>query len=286
MDQNSGGPNPPGGDKPTLDVFELTVGAVRHLWALRGPHSILAFIVVAPYALMGILGLLDPFYSTAVDDGLPDGYMTSALLIMAWGLLWNTPVMVLWYRLFLVGPDQMLKLSADAMVKRVLRLIGYSLLFALMVGGVALLAGLALSVFTGGGALNQAFLMAVILVAALVLGGRLCLTFASIPLGHLMPFRMSWERTKGHGLAISGAFLLCALVAALAGAVLSGVIGTGLFGAPAEGAETMVVSRWMFAVDLLLSPISYAGSALVCSVTAAAFHRLVGPPTEAVDIRA
>lgn len=267
-----------------LDVLELTLGAVKQLWALRGPHSILALIVVLPYAIMGATGVLDPFYTLATADNLPEGYFTAASLMLAWAALWNTPAMVLWYRMFLLGPDQMLKLPAGAFLERALRLLGASALFGLILGGVAVVVMLIAAIATGGQGFNQGVLMAVILIAALIIGARLCLTFASITLGHAMPFRASWEKTRGRGLVIAGAFLLCALVAALLSVAVHGVIVAGLFGPPPADGTTLVSSRWMYLVDLVLAPVSYAGSALVCAVTAAVFWRLLGRPANVVDM--
>jgi hypothetical protein len=280
--RNMNGPFP---EQPQgLDVLELTLGAVKHLWSLRGPHSILALIVVLPYAVMGATGILDPFYTLATADNLPDGYFTAAGLMLAWAALWNTPAMVLWYRMFLLGPDHMLKLPAGAFLERALRLLGASALFGLILGGVTVVVMLIAAIATGGQGFNQGVLMAVILIAALIIGARLCLTFASITLGHAMPFRASWDKTKGRGLTIAGAFLLCALVAALLSVAVHGVIVAGLFGPPPTDGTTLVSSRWMYLVDLVLAPVSYAGSALVCAVTAAVFWRLLGRPANVVDI--
>lgn len=280
MDKSEPPAQQPGG----LDVLELALGAVKHLWSLRGPHSILALVVMLPYAIMGATGVLDPFYTLATAENLPEGYLTAAGLMLVWAALWNTPAMVLWYRMFLLGPDQMLKLPVGAFLKRTVRLLGVSVLFGLMIAALSLIVMIVATIATGGPAANQGFLMAVILIAALILGARLCLTFASIPLGHSMPFRASWAQTKGHGLAITGAFVLCALVAALLSVATHGVIVAGLFGPPPADGTTLVSSRWMYLVDLILAPVSYAGSALVCAVTTAVFWRLLGRPVEVVDL--
>jgi len=126
-------------------------------------------------------------------------------------------------------------------------------------------------------------MLAVVLVVTLVLGGRFCLTFASIALGHRLPFKASWERTKGYGLMISGAFLLSALVTTMAVTLVQGLLAAALFGPPPEG-TTVEPSPWLFLLDFLLAPVSFAGTALVAAVTAAAFWRLIGPPAEAVDL--
>ncbi len=272
---------------PKLDVLDLTLGAVQHLWSNRGPHCVLALVVVAPYALMGALGLLDPLFAATTAGAVPEGYLTSAALMLAWGVIWNTPAMVLWYRMFLLGPDQMLKLPPAEFFARGARLIGYSILFGLMLVAVAALVMLVILVLFSSanlGALQQGPLMAVVMVAALILGGRLCLTFTAVALGLRLPFQASWARTRGHGFTISAAFLLSVLVATLAASVAHGLISAALFGVGSGASESAMPSHWLFGVDLLLAPVSYAGTALAAAISAAAFWRLVGRPSEGVDV--
>lgn len=269
-----------------LDILDLTLGAVQHVWSLKGPHALLALVTVAPYTLMGVSGLLDPFFTAATTKTIPEGYLTSAVLMFVWAILWNTPAALLWYRMFLVGPDQLLKLPLGALRDRILRMLGAFLLFGVMVAGAGLAGMVVIGIVvaaTGIATMNQGVMMAVVLVVALLLGGRLCLTFASIALGHRLPFQASWERTKGHGLAISGAFLLSALIATLAASLAHGVIAAALFGPSPEDGPA-IASHWLFLTDFLLAPVTYAGTGLVSAVTAAAFWRLIGPPAEAVDI--
>lgn len=270
-----------------LDVLDLSVGAVRHLWSLRVAHAILAVVVVAPYALMGATGVLDPLYATLSSGEPRDGYLRSMLLMILWGAFWNTPGLVLWYRMFLVGPDRMLKIAPADFIARTIRLIGYSILFGLMVLGISvtLLLILSLVLSLGGAApeagLGQGPVMMVVLVVGLGLGGRLCLTFGSISLGATLPLKLSWARTTGHGLAISAGFLLCVLASTTIAAIVHGLVA-----APFTNGEPDGIPTGIFIVDLVLAPLSYASTALVCAVTAGAFWRLLGRPGEVVDLDA
>ncbi|MEX1148322.1 MAG: hypothetical protein WEB93_08080 [Sphingomonadales bacterium] len=272
---------------PKLNALELMTGAVQHLWSLRNAHAMLAFVVMLPYALMGVLGFLDPFYVMARTGEPVDGATGSILLLILWGVFWNTPALVLWYRLFLVGSDDIIAVPAPVFMERALRLIGYSIMFGLLVLGIAVIAIMVLSLVMSAtgrppeAGVGQGPMAMALIVIALALGGRLCLTFASITLGPTQPFRQAWERTRGNGFAIAAALLLCVFLGGVASALVH-ALATALLIGPIEGS---IPSR-LFLIDLVLAPISYASTALVCAVTAGVFWRLNGQPGTVVNLDA
>src|SRR5690606_15194565 len=120
----------------------------------------------------------------------PPGYWQAALLFLLWAALWNTPMLVLWYRRFLVGPAEMLRLGLGELAERSARLLGYSALLSVAVGVVLMMLfvvlGSILSIVSGGhsgAALSLSLMVMLALALFFFFGTRLILTFAAIPIG-------------------------------------------------------------------------------------------------------
>lgn len=267
------------------DSFGLFVTALRALWAARRTHVALAVIVTLPLTVIGLLGLLDPLYAAMGREAEPPGLGLALILFFLWVVGWNAPALVLWYRRFLLGPDQLLRIALPELARRSLWFALYSIVMGIIGLGASLLILTVFAAFLalfGGSGLSAMPLVVVMFSVFFYLAARFSLAFASISLGRRITLPESWQRTKGRGMAIFGAFTLGILLAMILSGLVSSILAL-LTGADAEAAVTPPAV--FFFIDLAASPFAYASAALSAAITAEVYRDLVGEPVDATGLR-
>ncbi len=274
-----------GRDGSLGDSFGLFTAALRDLWAARRMHAALSVIVTLPLTVIGLLGLLDPLYAAMAGERQTQGLGLAIILFFLWGVTWNAPAVVLWYRRFLLGPEQLLRIAVPDLIQRSLWFALYYVAMVIVGMGASLLLltllGAVLAML-GGGDFSALPLVVVMFSVLCYLASRLSLVFAGITLGRRVSFQDSWQRTKGRGMTIFGAFTLAVLLAMIASGTVSSILAM-LTGANTEGAATPPAIY--FFIDLVASPFAYASAALPAAIAAEVYRRLMGEPVDVSGIR-
>lgn len=273
-------------DGSLQDSFGLFVTALRSVWAARRVHVALAVIVTLPLTMIGLMGLLDPLYAAMAGEAQPAGLGLSLILFFLWVVTWNAPALVLWYRRFLLGPDQLLRIGLPDLVQRSLWFALYSILMGIIGLGASLLiltVIAALLALLGGGGMSAVPLVIVMFSVFFYLAARFSLAFASIALGRRITLPESWQRTKGRGLTIFGAFTLGILLAMILSGLVSSILALV---SGADAASAVTPPAIFFFIDLAASPFAYASAALSAAVTAEVYRNLIGEPVDVTGLRA
>ncbi len=122
--------------------------AYKCLWHYKWNHLFISVIAFLPFTLFGLLGLLDPFLlPRASHELVPDGYNLSFFLFILSTYVWAIPCIILWHRLYLLGPEHLLRRKiwpiltrSFVIMTKVLFLVGLSaLLVIISVGALAFL---------------------------------------------------------------------------------------------------------------------------------------------------
>jgi len=80
------------------------------LWNYKWYHLIISLFAFLPFTLTGYLGFFDPFYLPRTSHEIvPAGYNLSLCYFILTTLLWTVPCLVFWYRLYLLGPENLLR---------------------------------------------------------------------------------------------------------------------------------------------------------------------------------
>jgi len=111
------------------------------LWKFRWKHALIAYIAFLPFTLAGLLGYLDAFFLPRSSFELvPEGYNLSFALFFMTTYLWGIPCFILWHRLYLLGPEHLMRRKiwpiltrSMVLIFKMLFLIGTFLLVALII---------------------------------------------------------------------------------------------------------------------------------------------------------
>lgn len=80
------------------------------LWRYKGNHLLISYIAFLPFTVVGLLGFFDPFFLPRSSHELvPDGYNLSFILYILTTYFWAIPCVILWHRLYLLGPQHLLR---------------------------------------------------------------------------------------------------------------------------------------------------------------------------------
>lgn len=80
------------------------------LWRYKWNHLLISFIAFLPFTGVGLLGFFDPFFLPRSSHELvPDGYNLSFILYIFTTYFWAIPCVILWHRLYLLGPQHLLR---------------------------------------------------------------------------------------------------------------------------------------------------------------------------------
>lgn len=115
-----------------LSIKESLKDAYSCLWRYKKNHVLIAYIAFFPFTLVGLFGFLDPFFLPRSSyEFVPEGYNLSFLLFILTTYIWAIPCVILWYRLYLLGPEHLLRRKmwpiltrSFVMISKVLFLIG------------------------------------------------------------------------------------------------------------------------------------------------------------------
>lgn len=105
----------------------------------------ISFLAFLPFTITGLSGLFDPFFTPRLSTEIvPHGYNLSFLLYILTTYLWAIPCMILWQRLYLLGPDHLLRKKiwpiltrSFVLISKVLYLVGIASL--VIIGSVIVL---------------------------------------------------------------------------------------------------------------------------------------------------
>ena len=93
-----------------LCVNTSLTDAYKCLWHYKWNHILIAIIAFAPFTIIGLLGLFDPFFlPRSSHEMVPEGYNLSFFLYILSTYIWAMPCVILWHRLYLLGPDHLLR---------------------------------------------------------------------------------------------------------------------------------------------------------------------------------
>jgi len=110
------------------------------LWRFKWKHILISYIAFLPFTLVGISGLLDAFFLPRSSlEQVPDGYNFSFFMFILTTYFWAVPCFVLWHRLYLLGPEHLLRRKIWPILTRsfvlflkVLMMIGICILLAVI----------------------------------------------------------------------------------------------------------------------------------------------------------
>lgn len=114
------------------------------LWHYKWNHIFISYVAFLPFTLLGLLGLFDPFFTPRSSlELVPEGYNLSFFLYILTTYLWAIPCVILWHRLYLLGPEHLLRRKiwpiltrSFVLMTKILILVGICALFAIILVGL------------------------------------------------------------------------------------------------------------------------------------------------------
>lgn len=273
-----------------LSIFSSVRQAYHCLWHYKLQHVMIALVAALPFCLAGAFGLLDPVFAiTPAMENVPDGFNLSFALLVLTTFIWAFPVIILWHRLYLLGPEHLIRRKVWPLITRSLKVISHSLIFFGMglITAIAITAGILYLRFlvkseamtgtiTEMGQLEYALyiLGAVILICFLVIVAlRLSMAFSAQAIGKSLGFITSWRMTRRNTFRMLAAALIGGLpLLALDAALLR--LAETLFRIDLL-AGTAPEPYMIYLFVLLFAPVLALPLALLCSLTAS-FYRHCG----------
>jgi len=187
--------------------------AYHCLWHYKLQHIMIAITAVLPFCLAGFLGLLAPVFSVSSPlKIMPDGFNLSFSILVLTTIIWAFPVTILWHRLYLLGPEHLIRRRIWPLITRSFTIISHSLILF----GLGLMAAIAtiwsiiylrmitdsrqmVGTITEMGRLEYAlYSLGIILVISflLLIALRFSMAFASQAIGKSMRLTTSWRITR------------------------------------------------------------------------------------------
>jgi hypothetical protein len=183
------------------------------LWYYKFQHILISFVAVLPFCLAGFSGVLDPVFLVSPGaEKMPEGFNSAFAVFILTIFIWAIPVTVLWHRLYLLGPEHLIRKKIWPLITRSLNVISHSLIFfglglvaaAVITWGVLYLRVMSNSEKMAGtitemGQMEYALYVLGILVVLsflLLIGLRLSMAFSSLTIGKTLRFTTSWRMTR------------------------------------------------------------------------------------------
>ncbi len=183
------------------------------LWYYKFQHILISFAAVLPFCLAGFSGVLDPVFLVSPGaEKLPEDFNSAFAVFILTIFIWAIPVTVLWHRLYLLGPEHLIRKKIWPLITRSLNVISHSLIFfglglvaaAVITWGVLYLRVMSNSEKMAGtitemGQMEYAlyiFGILVVLSFLLLIGLRLSMAFSSLTIGKSLRFTTSWRMTR------------------------------------------------------------------------------------------
>lgn len=273
----------------TFECTELSVtSSIRQayacLWSYKFQHVMIAIFAALPFCLSGFNGMLDPVFSvTSTTEEMPEGFNLSFAILVFTTFIWAIPVIILWHRLYLLGPEHLIRKKIWPLITRTVKMISHSLIFFGMglvtaVGitwGVLYLRVMSNSIgtITEMGQMEFAlyiFGMIVLLSFLLLIALRLSIAFSALAIGKSLRFTTSWNMTRKNTFRM--------LTATLGGWLpLLGVVAGLLWAAKYYFqidllAGTAPQQDMIYSFVLVCSPVLTLPVAILCSLTST-FYR-------------
>jgi hypothetical protein len=121
--------------------------AYSFLWYYKWNHLFISVIAFLPFTFIGFLGFFDPFFMPRASTELvPDGYNLSFILYILSTYIWVIPCIILWHRLYLLGPEHLLRKKIWPILTRSM-VIMLKVLFLIGIASLIIIALLALLLF-------------------------------------------------------------------------------------------------------------------------------------------
>ncbi len=274
-------------DNGKIAVLATAKEAISLVWQDRKIHIILSYLAMLPATFMIWLGWLDPIIN--LEQGareFPPGFWPSFILFGLWGLGWSVLFNIFWIRLFLLGREHFLKLTAGNLASSWIRLIWYVLCITI-VGAVVFALSLGLiggfmgpSLQSGAGvnpvaAMISSIVLTTAIVFTITFSLRVSLALIGPAIQHKMPLRQSWQILTGHTFKL----FLTLLALLIPFTVMAGLIevpfilalkGMGLL-EPGTSHHNALAG-----IQLILSPLRYAGLALSFATLSIIYKHFVG----------
>lgn len=205
-----------------LCIFSSIRQAYGCLWHYKLQHIMISIAAALPFCLAGFFGALDPVFSVSSGaEQMPDGFNLSFALLVLTTFIWAVPVIILWHRLYLLGPEHLIRKKVWPLITRSLRVISHSLvLFGMglvaavgITWGVIYLRlmseseGMAGTITEMGQTEYILYVFAIMIVAAflLIIALRFSMAFSSLTIGKSLRFTTSWDMTRKNTLAMLAA---------------------------------------------------------------------------------
>lgn len=233
-----------------LCVFSSIRQAYGCLWHYKLQHIAISIVAALPFCLAGFFGALEPVLSvTSEMEHMPDGFNLSFAILVCVTFIWAIPVIILWHRLYLLGPEHLIRKKIWPLITRSLSVISHSLILF----GMGLVAAVGITwgvlylrvmsesenmagTITEMGQMEYALYMVGIIIIfsfLLIIALRFSMAFSSLTIGKSLRFTTSWQMTRKNTFRM--------LVATFAG------------GIPLIIVEAVVLwaARYYFNIDLL-----------------------------------
>jgi len=196
-----------------LNIFAAVRQAYSCLWHYKVQHILISVIAALPFCIAGLHGALLPVLSaTSAVDTVPEGYNLSFAILVLSSFFWLMPCLILWHRLYLLGPEHLIRRKLWALISRTVYIISHSLIFI----GMALIAATATTAailylrIRLGASMNGAtiatasqaeyllyttgFFIFFCLIAIAII--RFSMAYSSLSIGKKLGFRTSWQLTR------------------------------------------------------------------------------------------
>ncbi len=274
----------------TLCIKTSMIDAYRCLWHYKWNHLFISFIAFIPFVSIGLLGLFDPFFlPRSSHEMVPEGYNLSFGLYILSTYVWAIPCFILWHRLYLLGPEHLLRKKiwpiltrSFVMLSKVLFLVGICSLLA--IASIATLAFLvnyfglndSISDFielTDSEFMRYAVILSVILIITYLVFLRFSLAISARTIGKRIGLITSWKLTEKNTVRMLVSFVATNLpiIAATIGIIYMYqlALGTDLF------YSGQILTPFAYLHILILAPIITLPLSALCS-QCASFYRHCG----------
>lgn len=270
-----------------LPIISSIRQAYGCLWHYKFQHVMISILAVLPFCFAGFQGYLDPVFSVISSAGnMPEGFNLSFIILVLITFLWAIPMIILWHRLYLLGPEHLIRKKIWPLITRSLTVISHSLVLF----GMGLVAAISITwailylrvmsdsegTITEMGQMEYAlyiFGILCIITFLLTIALRLSLAFSSLTIGKSLHFGTSWDMTSKNTFRM--------LASTLGGSIpLLGIV-IGLLWAAKYYlqidlyAGTAPEPHMIYSFVLICSPLLTLPIAILCSL-ASTFYRHCG----------
>lgn len=260
------------------------------LWHYKWNHLFISFVAFLPFVSLGLLGFFDPFFlPRSSHEMVPDGYNLSFGLYILTTYVWAIPCIILWHRLYLLGPEHLLRKKiwpiltrSFVMMSKVLFLVGIcSLLAILSISTLAFLInylGLNDSIsdfieLTDSEFTRYSIIVSVTLIITYLVFLRFSLAISARTIGKRIGLLTSWKLTEKNTIRMFLSFVVTNLPI-IAGSLIiiyfyQTALGTNLF------YSGEILTPFAYLHILILAPVMTLPLSALCS-QCAAFYRHCG----------